>query len=241
VGKRKRVATTHQTDTPRKDSTRTSSKVMGESSFLRAQTAERIGLRGDPADIGRLEDYLKDQSAEVRMRAVEALGKLTAGRHQALRGALTDTDELVRLQAAESIGVHAGRRTVSALRQALGDRSALVRSYAAAALGRAGTRGDRALLRTAVRRESSDAARLGFLEGVWLLGDRTVLTLTIKLLNSRDYRVRGATARALTGTFSNLETREGIIAALQARLRSERTNAVRQALTDSLSTIAQSD
>jgi HEAT repeat protein len=210
---------------------------MSKSSFVRAQAAERIGLASDPRAIPRLEKCLTDRSPEVRMRAVEALGKLTSGRHQALATALKDTDELVRLQAAESIGARADGRTVSALRVAVRDDSALVRSYAAAALGRAGTRADRALLRTRVRRESSDAARLGFLEGLWLLGDRAVLGSAIQLLNSHDYRVRCATARALGGTFSNSQTQGPIITALRGRLRRERTSAVREALVDSLSTV----
>lgn len=169
------------------------------------------------------------------MRVVEAIGKLTNGRHKGLAAALQDSDELVRLQAAESIAAQADRRTVSTLRIALGDDSALVRSYAAAAIGRTGTRADRALLRTRLRRESSDAGRLGFLEGLWLLGDRTVLGSAMKLLNSQDYRVRCATARALCGTFRDPQTQDAIMRALRARLGRELTNAVRQALVDGLS------
>ena len=229
--------TIQQAQRRRKDSTRTLlSQLTSKSSFVRAQAAERIGLSGDPRGISSLEQRLTDRSSEVRMRAVEALGRLTNGSHKALATALQDADELVRLQAAESIAARADRRTVSTLRVALGDASALVRSYAAAALGRVGTRADRALLRTRLRRETSDAARLGFLEGLWLLGDRTVLGSAIGLLDSHDYRVRCATARALGGTLRNLRTQDAINAALQARLRRERTNAVRQALVESLST-----
>jgi HEAT repeat protein len=237
VAKRTKILTIQQSQRQRKISTRALlSQLTSKSSFVRAQAAERIGLVGDPREIPSLEQRLTDRSPEVRMRVVEALGKLTNGRHAALATALQDADELVRLQGAESIAARAARGTVSALRVALRDDSPLVRSYAAAALGRAGTRADRALLRTRLRREASDAARLGFFEGLWLLGDRTVLGSAIGLLDSHDYRVRCATARALGGTFRNLQTQNAIITALRDRLRRERTNAVRQALVDSLRT-----
>lgn len=218
-----------------KRSPRPLSQLSSKSAFVRAQAAERIGLAGDRGGIPYLEQRLADRSPEVRMRAVEALGKLTRGRHDALKSALRDTDELVRVQAAESIGPGADHPTASALRTALGDTSALVRSYVAAALGRIGAGGDRRRLRACLRGESSDTARLGLLEGLWLLGDQTVLEAVIALLNSRDYRVRCATARALGGTFNDAHVRDEIIAALRDRLPRERTNAARQALQDSLS------
>jgi HEAT repeat protein len=235
VAKRTRVTAGRRSGSPGKKSTRTIfSRLRSKSPFVRAQAAERIGIAGDPKGIPYLEKRLADRSPEVRMRTVEALGKLTTGRHEALVTALTDADELVRLQSAESIGAGADRRAVDALRIAIRDDSALVRSYAAAALGRAGGRADRALLHSRIRRESSDAARLGFLEGLWLLGDRTVLRAAIRLLNSDDYRVRCATARALGETFSNAETQGAIMIALRGRLRRERSNVAREALVDSL-------
>ena len=182
-----------------------------------------------------------DRSAEVRMRVVEALGTLTSGTHGALASALTDTDELVRLQAAESIEKRAGVRTLSTLRLALRDPSPLVRSYVAAAIGRAGAKRDRALLRARARSESSDTARLGFYEGLWLLGGRNVLIRAMRLLNSRDYRVRSATARALATTFRTHHTQHAIIVSLRNRLRRERTNAVRQALSESLHALGHND
>jgi HEAT repeat protein len=235
VAKRTKGVTIQHAKRRKKDSTRTLlSQLSSKSSFARAQAAERIGLSADPTGISGLEQRLTDRSPEVRMRVIEALGKLTNGSHEALATALQDADGLVRLQAAESIAARADRRTVSALRVTLTDPSALVRSYAAAALGRVGTRADRKLLHIRLRREASDAARLGFLEGLWLLGDRTVLGSAIKLLDSRDYRVRCAAARALGRTLRNHQTQDAINAALHARLRRERTNAVRQALVESL-------
>ena len=180
---------------------------------------------------------MTDRSPEVRMRAIEALGRLTRGRHPALERALGDRDELVRVQAAESIDRGVDRRTVSALRNALDDGSPLVRGYAAAALGRVGSRLDRTRLRAQLRSETSDAARLGLLEGLWLLGDRTVLESVVRLLNSRDYRVRCATARALGWTFNNARSRLRFVDALRDRLSRERTRAARRALADALAVL----
>jgi HEAT repeat protein len=210
------------------------SQLTSRSAFTRAEAAERIGLAGKRDAVPHLVDHLADRSAEVRMRVVEALGRLTAGKHEALIAALRDSDELVRLQAAESIGKSTNQRSLAALRGALTDDSELVRSYVAAAIGRVGTRADRVLLRKQVTRERSDAARLGLFEGLWQLGDRTALESAIELLDSDDYRVRCATARALGVTFGSPETRNKVRAALRERLKRERAAVVRDALRGSL-------
>jgi hypothetical protein len=113
------------------------------SAFDRAATLKRLGLSRDVKNLPLVEKRLRDRSSEVRMRAVEALGRLMHGTHSCLATALRDSNELVRIQAAESIGTNADRRTVAALRRVLHDRSPLVRSYAAAALCRVGTGDDR--------------------------------------------------------------------------------------------------
>jgi HEAT repeat protein len=242
VAKRKQALTTRNVGRPAKSSsTSWFSRLNSKSAFARSQAAERLGTTGSRRAIAVLENRLTDASPEVRMRVVEALGNLTTGTHHALASALNDTDELVRLQAAESIRRGADARTVSALRAALDDPSPLVRSYVAAALGRAGIRSDRTVLRACVRRESSDAPRLGLFEGLWLLGDRRVFVPATQLLNSGDYRVRCATARALATTFRSPRTERRIVMALRSRLHRERTNAVRQALSESLDALGQND
>jgi hypothetical protein len=51
-----------------------------------------------------------------------------------------------------------------------------------AALGRVSTQGDRKRLRARLAQDSSDTARLGCLEGLWLLGYKTVLESVLALL-----------------------------------------------------------
>ncbi len=239
--RRKALITRKARRSAKSSSTSWFSRLNAKSAFVRSQAAERLGTTGGRRAIAVLEKRVTDTSPEVRMRVVEALGHLTTGTHDALASALNDTDELVRLQAAESISTGADARTVSTLRAALDDPSPLVRSYVAAALGRAGIKSDRTVLRACVRRESSDAPRLGLFEGLWLLGDRSVLVPAIRLLNSGDYRVRCATARALAATFRSRHTERRIVMALRSRLRRERTNAVRQALSESLDVLGQND
>jgi HEAT repeat protein len=159
---------------------------------------------------------------------------------QYLLDALTDRDELVRIQAAESIGIRKERRALVRLRKALSDRSALVRSYAAAAIGAIGDQADRPLLRRRLAREKSDAARVGLLEGLWLLKDRAVLDEALRLLDSNDYRVRCAAAHALAGTFVLSRNRDRIRAALRSRLGRENAKAVREALENAIRAVARS-
>ena len=203
----------------------------------RAEAAERIGLLGDPKFIPILERRLRDRSAEVRMHVVEALGRLEGDTSTALVGALKDRAELVRIEAIEALGSRQDKSTLDALRSALTDRSPLVRSYAAAAVGGMGGPADRKRLQTSLERETSDAARLGFLEGLWLLGDARSLDLALDLLESDDYRVRCATARALSGTFLSSRTATRIEAALRRRAGIETTVAPATALVGALKAV----
>jgi HEAT repeat protein len=157
-----------------------------------------------------------------------------------LARALTDPNLLVRVQAAESIGTRVNQRTRTALRRALNDKSPLVRSYVAAALGRTGGHSDRMLLRRRVVQERYGTAKLGFLEGLWLIGDRSVFADALRLVENRDYRVRCAAASALAFTFFNRHTRERIVAALRERLRRETTVAARSTIVRSLARIGRS-
>jgi hypothetical protein len=72
------------------------SHLASKSAFVGAQAAEQIGLVGELCGIVHLE-HLADRSCEVRMRVVEALGRLTEGQHSAFAAALQDADELMRV------------------------------------------------------------------------------------------------------------------------------------------------
>lgn len=215
-------------------------KLKEPSAFERAEAAERLGAMGCAAAIPLLRNRLADKSAEVRMRVVEALGRLPGTPTEIFIEALTDRDKLVRICAAEAMDAPRSRRAAAVLRQRLQDPSTLVRSYAAAALGRVGFRSDRSLLRKKLDLESSDVARLGLFEGLWQLRDRSALDGALQLLNSADYRVRCATAKALGTTFFSLRNRRRITVALRKRLGSDTAPAVRQALLSTLNNVERS-
>lgn len=171
------------------------------------------------------------------MKVVEALSFFPGHESAYLRSALSDPDELVRVQAAETIGARAERELCEHLRAALRDSSPLVRSYAAAAIGSVGGPADRAVLRERLSCEKSDTARVGFVEALWLLGDRQTLNEALNLLNSDDYRVRCAISRTLANIFLTRNTKQTIESALRRRLRTERSLAAREAIQAALNDI----
>jgi HEAT repeat protein len=209
-------------------------RLNSRSAYERADAAERLGSIGDPSAVPLLVGRLADRSAEVRMRVVGALRRLGASESEVFVHALLDKDELVRVEAAEALAVIGERQTLTPLRRALKDPSPLVRSYVAAAIGAVGSRADRRLLKRLHHSERSDTARLGLLEGLWLLKDSSALADAFLLLYSPDYRVRHATSKALGSTFLNGRTRSKISAALRARGRVETSRAVRTAIREVL-------
>jgi HEAT repeat protein len=81
---------------------------------------------------------LLSANPERRARAVRRIvagGYSEADRVEALSNAVRDSDELVRIEAAEALGTLPRRRAWPVLRRVLKDRSPLVRSYVAGAGG----------------------------------------------------------------------------------------------------------
>lgn len=76
------------------------------------------------------------------MMAATGLGDLLQGKSSPpeLIGRLQDPDELVRIEAAESLGVIGDKKALPDLWKALTDSSSLVRSYIAGAIGELGSR-----------------------------------------------------------------------------------------------------
>lgn len=200
----------------------------------RANAVERLGFIGPVEALAVVVQHQHDRSPEVRMRVAEAIGRARDVDVKYLLEALDDADELVKVLAAESAGIRKDRRALPSLRRLLADPSSLVRGYAAAAIGACGTKSDRALLERRRRQERSDTAQIGLLEGLWLMNTRSALEHALRLLNSRDYRVRCSVARALSTTFLEQRTKNRISTALKERLSKERTLAARQAINEAV-------
>jgi HEAT repeat protein len=212
-------------------------RLSSRSSYDRARAAFEIGTLNDRTFLQPLEERAMDPSFEVRAAVAEALGLIPGPPSTKLLDALTDSDELVRTNAVESVSAKHYVAALPILKRMLLDPSSLVRSYAAAAIGAVGGKSERRRLQQRLARESSDAVILGIAEGLWLLGDKTVLRAALKLLNSADYRTRCATAQALSSTFLTRQSANRIQQELEERLKAESTTAPRQAITTALRTV----
>jgi len=174
-----------------------------------------------------------DENAEVRSAAIESVASLLEGGRcpPELLARMGDRDTLVRTVTAGALGQIGDARALPSLWAALADASPLVRSYVAAAIGQLGTPKDTARLVARAKLERSPAARIGFCDGVYRLGDRPfALGRLLRLLANRDYRVRCAAANTLAslqiGRNESLRVRK----VLRLGLKQERTPAGREAM-----------
>jgi HEAT repeat protein len=214
--------------------------LLDKSPTVRAAVAELLGDLNAKEAIKPLIGSLTDPDSEVRMMAAGSLGDLLAGEkspRQLIR-LLKDPDELVRIEASESLGAIGDRSALPALWSAAKDRSPLVRSYVAAAIGELGSERDVPKLERALREEQSDTAKIGIYQALYRLGRSEVLSALLPMLSeSRDYRVRSATARILSEVVLDRSNSPAIIEALQKALRREPTVAARSSIRSSLKSV----
>lgn len=177
------------------------------------------------------------KSPDKRTEAAAEIGSILARAEdspQALIRALQDRSELVRVQAAESLGLIADRTALRALWVALKDRSGLVRGYVASAIGDLGTDKDVMRLRRALALERSPRAKVGYYAALHKLGDREAIPQLIELTRTKDYRVRCAAANNLGRLASRRREAEAVSRALRAAIREEPTVAARSSFRSSL-------
>jgi len=212
-------------------------KLSDRSPIVRVAAVESIGAVGTKKTAAHVIKRLADPNGEVRMTAAEALAALLKNGHcpRELILSLKDSNELVRVAAAETLGLIGDRRALPAARRALHDSSPLVRSYAAAAIGQLGEKRDVAKLRKAVRSEESEIAKVGFYAGLHSLGEYDVLEALLKLLDEgSDYRARCAVANTLPELGLNQSDTEKSVRHLRRALRHESTVAARSSIRSSL-------
>lgn len=128
---------------------------------VRTAVVTALGRLNHPAGTATLAAALGDDAVEVRRAAVDQVLKVNFFReHDALIGALADTDDEVRMRAARLNGVFQVDSAVPALMGMLAsDGNMRVRQAAAWALGKIGTAEARAALRTAASVEESSLVR----------------------------------------------------------------------------------
>ncbi len=82
--------------------------------------------------------------------------------------------------------------------------------------------------------ETCETAKVGLYESLYILGNRDALSGLIGLLNSTDYRVRCASANAVSAFEVRRPTSEFILRALRVALSRETTVAARRSITASI-------
>jgi len=207
---------------------------------VRAAAAECLGALGQKNAVQPLCKKLADYFWDVRLAAVESLGILLAQKKQAplaLIRKLEDPNELVRIQAVESMVAIGDKKTLPKLWKAIHDPSPLVRSYAGGAIGSLGRKADIKRLGITLKKERSATAKIGILQALFELGETSVLPSIFELLKSKDYRVRCAVTNTLCDVIVNSTNFEIVLATLCKALIDESTVAARSTLDASIRTI----
>ena len=207
---------------------------------VRVTSAEALGRMRDRGAVSALTTKLIDPNSEVRFRVTESLGLILSGSKRiprSLTRRFQDADELVRIAAAESAILIGDRDVVPMLRKAINDPSALVRSYFAEALGRLGNKKEVAKLEKKLQNEPSEIAKVGISLALFLLGRHKFLEDLLSLLESRDYRVRCATANAVSQIYTSELDARTVVSSLRRALRSETTVAARSSIRSSLASL----
>jgi len=179
-----------------------------------------------------LTSLLHHPDYEVRMRTAEALGILARGSAppELLKTLRHDQDELVRIEAADSLGAIRDPQSRRVLRAALYDPSPLVRAYAASSLGEIGNTVDVRQLRRRLSTERQGQARAGLLHGLYSMGEKDVLPKLVRLLEHKGYRVRSTAAKLLAMLELPPADRRTVIVALRKASDTEVTPATASSL-----------
>jgi HEAT repeat protein len=144
---------------------------------------------------------LSDKSSSVRYSAAECLGSLHEEESIAaswLYPLLEDPSFLVRIATLESLDQIGDKSALPLIATKLHDDNALVRAYAAGAIAQLDGKRYVAEIKRILETETDDNARVGFADALFLMGDQSQFLELLKLLSSSDYRVRCASANALS-------------------------------------------
>jgi HEAT repeat protein len=173
---------------------------------------------------------LSDRNSSVRYSAVECLGSLHKEESVVaswLYPLLEDASFLVRIATLESLDQIGDNNALPMIATKLHDENALVRAYAAGAIGQLDGKNYVTEIERALETETDDNARVGFADALFLMGDERQFSELLKLLSSSDYRVRCASANALSAAELNPAQVQSAIeavshAALNALFRADR-------------------
>lgn len=177
---------------------------------------------------------LSDKESLVRSAALISLRRIGNKKYSFMvLPLLNDRDEVVRVDAVECVAWLGGKKALKYLINHLNDKSGLVRRYIGGSIGDLGDKTHIKYLETRLINERSGLAKVGLLEGLYLLGQKDRILELIRLLKSKNYRVRCATASTLT-SMANRKNKNLIIDALLKALENETTIGGKERLEDAL-------
>ncbi len=206
--------------------------------YVREREVERLGSCETTEAFERLTNCIADMNAGVRARVAESL------QHYPRRGVtgplltlLEDSDDIVRINAAESLGLLRVRTAVGPLIRVMRrDPEPLARGYAAEALSRIGARRVIDAIEKQLATETSSAAGVRMVTALHKLGQRKRWRELLKFVDDSDYRVRCAVAVALADIASPT-TRRPIRRAIRNRLKVEDTVAAKERFAEVLESL----
>lgn len=210
-------------------------KINSEEYVIREKFARYLGrskkIMEAPKLLTRL---LKDKEPIVRSEAVKSLMKIGDKKYfSKVLPLLNDKDEVVRVDAVECVASLGGEKALKYLTKQLDDRSELVRRYVGGWIGEIGDKIFVAYLERKLKDERSNLAKVGLLEGLYLLGQEERLSELIHLLKSRRYMVRCALAHTLA-SLVNKKNKEAIRESLINALKAETTVAAKSSMKNAL-------
>jgi HEAT repeat protein len=212
-----------------------------------AATEEKLALVEElalklPIATGELIELSRDDDAEVRFRAIEALSSCLSTQlvRTRLREALQDSDDLVRATTVEALGDSGDRSFAPDLIDATSDPSELVRSAALIGVGQVGSREATWMLeRTLQQTGLSTFERLSAEVALYMLGRRSGPQAICGCLSSDDYRLRCASAN-LIKEFVKPNDIPYVVACLRSALKTEVTRAARSSIENALDALVTS-
>ena len=192
---------------------------------------------GSGKTLVQIQQLLRDEDEEVRLRAIEWLGEFgSLGNNAHIYLAMKDRDELVRIAALEIVGQHRMNEMESLTIESLKDQNASVRAAAAWALGKLG--GEQTIS-SLIAFFDTDQEGIDQATAVHSLAELDAtkrsewVNRLLKMLAAEDYHVRCAVANLL-GEGAIPEYTPFIVAELDAAFSVEGTEAARSSIQDAI-------
>ncbi len=197
------------------------------------------------ASILEKSDYLlelsRDNSTEIRMRAIEAINECRNyyNVRERLNTGLSDADELVRIECLEFIGDTRDIYSVSAVEQLLNDEDWLVRGVAAVVLSKIGKETSKKHIESKIHSSDNDEELIRYYISLAVFGLDEYIDKVFSFLNtSSNYRLKCSVANILEDCIDYLD-REEVLKRLREALVDEKDEVVRSSFSVAIESISE--